>query len=347
MSIMEVTYMVHNKQFYMETQNPYCVNREYKDCLLRIAFREKEDLLELYNAINGSDYKDPKELVVYTLEDVVFLGIKNDISFLIGEMLNLYEHQSTKNPNMPIRGLLYFARNYASYIARNDLDIYSSTLQKLPFPQYYILYNGREEEADRCIIELEDAFPEMDGLEPCLKCTATLLNINCGHNRKIMEHCKTLNDYAIFVQRLRDNQDLGMELGAAVEKAVDDCINEGILKNILIKNRAEVKDMVLGAWGTELHLRKVREERERMEQQKEEIEHQKEEIEHQREEMEHQREEIERQKEQVEKLEQRTAAVNLLTQKLLQAGMLGALEKASRDEAYQTKLLEDYGLLNK
>lgn len=91
--------------------------------------------------------------------------------------------------------------------------------------------------------------------------------------------------------------------------------------------------MVLGAWGTELHLRKVREERERMEQQKEE--------------MEHQREEIEYQKEQIEKLEQRTAAVNLLTQKLLQAGMLEALERASRDEAYQTKLLEEYGLLNK
>lgn len=325
--------MVHGKQFYMETQNPYYVNREYKDCLLRIAFREKEDLLELYNAINGSNYKDPKELVVYTLEDVVFLGIKNDISFLIGEMLNLYEHQSTKNPNMPIRGLLYFARNYASYIARNDLDIYSGTLQKLPFPQYYILYNGREKEADQCTIELEDAFPDMDGLEPCLKCTATLLNINYGHNREIMEHCKTLNDYAVFVQRLRDNQDLGMELGDAVEKAVEDCINEGILKNILIKNRAEVKDMVLGAWGTELHLRKVREERERMEQQKEE--------------MEHQREEIEYQKEQIEKLEQRTAAVNLLTQKLLQAGMLEALERASRDEAYQTKLLEEYGLLNK
>ena len=94
--------------------------------MFRIAFREKEQLLELYNAINNSDYKGASELTIYTMEDVVFMGIKNDISFLIGEMLNLYEHQSTKNPNMPIRGLMYFARNYESYIARNNLDLFSS-----------------------------------------------------------------------------------------------------------------------------------------------------------------------------------------------------------------------------
>lgn len=309
--------MVQNGQFNTEIQKLYSVNREYKDSLLRIAFREKEALLELYNAINDSDYKNPEELIVYTLEDVVFLGIKNDISFLIGEILNLYEHQSTKNPNMPIRGLLYFARNYASYIAGNGLDIYSSTLQKLPFPQYYVLYNGRREEADQCTIELEDAFPKIEGMQPCLKCTATLLNINYGHNRKIMERSKTLNDYAVFVQRIRNYQDLGVELGYAVDKAVEECINEGILRQILLKNRAEVKDMVLGAWGTELHLRKVEEEREQLEQQKE----------------------------QLEKLEQRTAAVNLLTQKLLDTGKTEELRRASIDEAYQTELLKEYGLI--
>lgn len=330
--------MVQNKQFNTENQKLYYINREYKDCLLRIAFREKEDLLELYNAINDSDYKDPDELIMYTLEDVVFLGIKNDISFLIGEILNLYEHQSTKNPNMPVRGLLYFARNYASYIARNGLDIYSSTLQKLPFPQYYVLYNGRREEEDKCTIELEDAFPKIEGLVPCLKCTATLLNINYGHNRKIMERSKILNDYAIFVRRIRDNQEQGMELGDAVDKAVGDCINEGILKHILLKNRAEVRDMILGAWGTELHLRKVEEERERIEQQRGELEQQ-------RGQLEQQRGQLEQKEKQLEKMEQRAAAVNLLTQKLLDAGKTEELRKASMDEAYQTKLLKEYSLI--
>lgn len=135
----------------------------------------KKDFLELYNAINGLDYRDPDELVVYTMEDIVFLGIKDDISFLVGEMLNLYEHQSLKNPNMPIRGLLYFAGNYEAYIAQKGLDLYSSTQQMLPFPQYYVLYNGFKDEEDRCIVKIEDAFLERPGAEPCLKCTVTLL----------------------------------------------------------------------------------------------------------------------------------------------------------------------------
>lgn len=271
--------MVQKQKLNTYHQNSGEINHNHKDCLIRIAFREKKDLLELYNAINGSNYKDPEELIVYTLEDVVFLGIKNDISFLISEMLSLYEHQSSKNPNMPIRGLLYFARNYESYIARNGLDIHSSTLQKLPFPQYYVLYNGREDEKDRCTIKLEDAFPEIQGVEPCLTCTATLLNINYGHNQEIMERCKTLKDYAIFIQRIRDNQDSGMELALSVKKATADCIEEGILRDILLKNRAEVENMVLGTWGTELHLKKVKEEQEQMEKQREEMEKQLEEME--------------------------------------------------------------------
>ena len=131
--------MVQNEKLNKDIRDSYYINRKHKDSLFKIAFREKENLLELYNAINDSDYDNPEELTIYTMEDVVFMGIKNDISFLIGEMMNLYEHQSTENPNMPIRGLMYFAENYESYIARNDVDIYSSTLQKLPFPQYYVL----------------------------------------------------------------------------------------------------------------------------------------------------------------------------------------------------------------
>ena len=316
--------MVQKQKLNTYHQNSGEINHNHKDCLIRIAFREKKDLLELYNAINGSDYKDPEELIVYTLEDVVFLGIKNDISFLISEMLNLYEHQSSKNPNMPIRGLLYFARNYESYIARNGLDIHSSTLQKLPFPQYYVLYNGREDEEDRCTIKLEDAFPEIQGVEPCLTCTATLLNINYGHNQEIMERCKTLKDYAIFIQRIRDNQDSGMELALSVKKATADCIEEGILRDILLKNRAEVENMVLGTWGTELHLKKVKEEQEQMEKQ---------------------REEMEKQREEMEKLKRQKDAANLLTQKLLEEGKADELRRASTDEEYQLKLLKEYELL--
>lgn len=323
--------MVQSEKLNTDTQNPSKVNLKHKDSLFRIAFREKKDLLELYNAINGSNYTDPEELVVYTLEDVVFMGIKNDVSFLIGEMLNLYEHQSTKNPNMPIRGLLYFASNYSAYIAKNNLDIYGTTLQKLPFPQFYVLYNGREEEEDRCKIELEDAFPKVEGAEPCLKCTATLLNINYGHNRRIMEKCKTLNDYAFFVQKIRDKRESGESLAEAVEHATEECIQEGILKDILLKNRAEVKDMVLGTWGTENHLRKVKEEQEENERNKIRIR-----------ELEQKTNRLEQK---TSRLEQRKRATDLLGQRLLDMGKTEELRKALADEDYQTELLREYRLI--
>lgn len=89
--------MDNSKQLNTADQSFYGINREHKDGLFQTIFREKEDLLSLYNAMNDTDYQNPEELTVYTLEDAVYIGIKNDISFLVGEMLNLYEHQSTQN----------------------------------------------------------------------------------------------------------------------------------------------------------------------------------------------------------------------------------------------------------
>lgn len=341
--------MEHTEKFHMDTQDYPEINRNYKDCLLRIVFKEKKDLLELYNAINGSDYQNPEELIVYTLKDVVFMGIKNDISFLIGEMLSLYEHQSSKNPNMPIRGLMYLARNYSAYIAQNNLDIYSTTLQKLPFPQYYVLYNGIEDEEDRCTIELEDAFPKIEGKEPCLKCTATLLNINYGHNREIMERCKALNDYSFFIQKIRDNQALGMPLPQAVDSATATCIQQDILKDILLKNRAEVKNMVLGIWGTENHLRKVKEAQENSQKMLEEAQKaQKEARNAQKEAQKAQKESqkrIETLEQEMASTKQRKHAADLLGQILFDSGRTKELRRSLEDADYQLELMKEYKLI--
>ena len=126
-------------------------------------FKDKRDLLELYNALNGSDYRDPNALEIVTLEDVIFLKMKNDLSFIIGDRLNLYEHQSTKNPNMPLRGFLYFARQYEGLVAAGKRSLYGNAMVPLPTPKYVVFYNGTEELEDETTLYLSDAFSEGAG----------------------------------------------------------------------------------------------------------------------------------------------------------------------------------------
>ena len=162
------------------------ITRSYKDSLFRMVFRGKKELLDLYNAINGTDYNDPDALIVTTIENVIYMGLKNDVSFLIEDVMNLYEQQSSWNPNMPLRGLFYFSNIYQGYIAEHHLDIYSSTLLKLPTPRYIVLYNGLKTEPDRQELYLSPAFMKPDGI-PCLECTAQIININFGHNKELLE----------------------------------------------------------------------------------------------------------------------------------------------------------------
>ena len=138
-------------------------NRKYKDTLFRMVFKEKQHLLDLYNAVNGTVYENPEELEINTLENVLYISMKNDVSFMIDGMMNLYEHQSTKNANMPLRGVLYFARLLEEYILENDLDIFSSKLQQIPTPKYIIFYNGEPNEPDERVLRLSDAFIKEGG----------------------------------------------------------------------------------------------------------------------------------------------------------------------------------------
>ena len=133
-------------------------NREYKSTLFCKVFEEKKYLLELYNSVNGTDYQNEEDLEVNTLENVVYISMKNDISFLIDCNMNLYEHQSTYNPNMPLRGVLYFAQLYSKYVVKNNLNLFSSTLQKIPAPRYIVFYNGTQEQPDEQILLLSEAF---------------------------------------------------------------------------------------------------------------------------------------------------------------------------------------------
>ena len=225
-------------------------NRKYKDSLFRMVFHEKKHLLNLYNAMNGTNYANPEELEINTLENVLYISMKNDVSFIIDERMNLYEHQSSKNENMPLRGFLYFARLYENYIEENNLDVFNSKLQKLPTPKYVVFFNGTQDEPDQRILRLSDAFVKEGG---CLECEATLLNINYGKNQQILEQCKRLEEYSIFVATVRLYEKSEANLRKAITVAMNECIEKGILQDILIKQRNEVLDVVLETFNKELY----------------------------------------------------------------------------------------------
>ena len=215
---------------------------------------EKEDLLQLYNAINNTDYDNPEDIEVNTLEDVVYMGMKNDISFLLPDVLNLYEHQSTFSPNLPLRGLLYFARLYQKILG-NEKRIYSRKLVELPYPQFVVFYNGTEEEPERQVLKLSDAFPKWAQTEnAALECKAVVLNINLGYNKAIMEKGKKLKEYAEYIAQVRKNLDVGYNIAEAIDKATDECIAEGILEQLLRDNREEVRSMLLTQYNEQAHI---------------------------------------------------------------------------------------------
>lgn len=132
------------------------MRRTYKDTVFRMLFSEKENLLSLYNAVNGTDYKHPEDLEINTLENAIYMNMKNDISFVCGFYLNLYEHQSTYNRNMPPRNLFYIARLLEKHIRKDS--IYSSRLLRIPSPRFLVFYNGTEHQPERQVLRLSDSY---------------------------------------------------------------------------------------------------------------------------------------------------------------------------------------------
>ena len=231
------------------------VVRNQKDTVFRMLFREKKELLELYNALNDSAYNSPEKLTIYTLENAIYMNFKNDSSFLLDSELNLYEHQSSYNPNMPLRDLVYIAKQLEKY-TRND-TIYSSALVKIPVPRFVVFYNGTDVQPDRQTLRLSDAF-EKKTAEPELELKVLMLNINFGHNKELMDKSRTLREYAQYVDRVRKYAKL-MRIEEAVERAVAECIKEGILEDFLSSQKAEVIAVSIFEYNEEVEMRKIRE----------------------------------------------------------------------------------------
>lgn len=221
-------------------------NREYKDRLFRLLFgdeRNKDNILSLYNALCNTTYTNPDDIQIYTMDDVIYIKMKNDVSVLLDSYLHLWEQQSTFNPNMPLRGLLYFGKMYDRYVDENKLNIYGKKLLKIPTPRYTVLYNGVENQQERIRLKLSDSFihPDESG---DFEWTADMINLNEGKNDELLEHCRPLKEYMILVNEIRKNGET-MEAEEAVDAAVTYCIEHNILREFLIKHRAEVKDVCI------------------------------------------------------------------------------------------------------
>ena len=259
-------------------------NREYKSRLFGFIFggeEHKEWTLSLYNALHGTSYTDPDVITINTIEDAVYMGMKNDLSILVSEEISLYrsvelyEQQSSYNPNMPIRELMYAGKLYDKFIYLAKLNRYGKKLMPLPIPRLVCLYNGEDSKEDEVELRLSDAFKEeirrnisigevnltpeqieaetnrlFEKADPDIEARVRMININHGHNPGMLRNCEPLEEYSWLVAKIReynkpdaDGKRPGIE--SAIDRAIEEMPDSSIIKEFIVANRAEVKDMCI------------------------------------------------------------------------------------------------------
>ena len=237
------------------TNDSLTVNRTFKSTLFIMLFEDRKNLLELYNAITGKHYADPELLEINTLENAIYMSMKNDVSFLIDGRLSLYEHQSTKNPNLPLRFLLYISHLYSRLTVKANL--YGERIVQIPAPEFIVFYNGKDEMPERQLLKLSDMYSVKEE-NPKLELEATLLNISGTNNRKLKDACRTLRDYAVYTDKIRMYTET-MELPEAVDRAINECIEEDVLRDFLMEHKAEARAMSIFEYDQERHMQQERE----------------------------------------------------------------------------------------
>ncbi|MCL2101669.1 MAG: Rpn family recombination-promoting nuclease/putative transposase [Fibromonadales bacterium] len=227
----------------MEKNN---TNRKYKNSVFTTLFGEKKNLLEMYSAVSGKEYPEDTEVRIITLSNILFMEQQNDIAFVIdGKLVVLIEHQSTINENMPLRMLIYMAREYEQLTSSSDL--YRQKRIGIPTPEFIVLYNGKQEYPDYKEMRLSDSF--MMKNEVCfLELVVKVYNINKGRNADMVSRCSSLSGYSELVAEVEENKK-SMGLAAAVKTAVKSCMSRNILVYFLKEHSAEVENMLLGEWN--------------------------------------------------------------------------------------------------
>jgi len=225
-------------------------NQQYNSSVFSLLFGEKEKLIELYNAIEGTSYGPDTKIEINTLEKALYMGRYNDISFTIeGRYIVLFEHQSSINENMPLRALIYISRIYEKLI--DSKAIYQEKLIKIPAPEFYVLYNGVKEYPADSIQKLSDAFLEYSA---ALELKVRVININYREMSTVLEKSETLKGYSYFVNCAREYRSSGMSLEESVERAVQRCVKEGVLREFLESHASEVVNMLFTEFDMDVAL---------------------------------------------------------------------------------------------
>ena len=219
------------------------INSKHKDRLFTFIYGRAENrkwTLSLYNAINGTAYDNPEDIEINTIENVLYMGMKNDVSLILGDTMSIYEQQSSYNPNMPVRELMYAGRLYDKYIKKHSLNVYGEKQIMLPVPRLVVFYNGIRETEDLVDLELSSSFDEESRDSADISVHVRMININYGHNKELMEACESLGEYSWLIDRIR-TYSKDMEVEAAVDKAIDEMRDNAELKPFLEAHRSEVK----------------------------------------------------------------------------------------------------------
>ena len=212
-------------------------NREVKSDVFSMLMEDKRYALQVYNSLNNSNYTDPDMVELVTLEKGISLSIRNDASFIVGMDMNIYEHQSTYNPNMPLRLVIYFSETIKKLIKERDLDLYGRKPIMIPSPHFAVFYNGTENRPPIESLKLSDLFAnKTDDKE--LELTCTVYNINPGKNDDFLENCSILKEYTTFIEKVREYKDNNLE--KPIEAAIEWCIANDILKEFLTTHKPEV-----------------------------------------------------------------------------------------------------------
>ncbi|MBR2008909.1 MAG: Rpn family recombination-promoting nuclease/putative transposase [Peptococcaceae bacterium] len=226
------------------------VNREYKDSVFIHYLSQSDDrLVEIYNAIAGTDYPLNTPIEKNTLTDILYKDRVNDLSFTLdGRTLVLFEHQSTINHNMALRLLLYVAKLYEKELRNNPkVSIYQRKRFPIPAPKFVVLYNGREPLPEHSTWKLSDSYMT-EQENPALELNVEIYNINYSETSELLQKSAYLNEYSYFIYLVQQFVGNGRTLDEAIKLVSEQCIAEGVMADFLREHSMEVEEMLVTEW---------------------------------------------------------------------------------------------------